>query len=318
MTTEKDPELWNAVKEPERVQSSLLFWTLLLLGVCAGSVVTWWMWPEDGNGLFVWGALSYGCLVFIALFFLAVRFQLEGAREAIRATDGGIRPFVLYLRAFQADRGWHGWIGEILLAKGLRRIGLPVCIGRPGERLPPGGIHRLYFRDEDWRASVLSMASSAACIVLLMGEGRGLTWEISHILDNCLTKTILLVPARKHQTRRELLAQYGVFVPSLQSHYPPEYSSLPFDLCPVEFRSPSRHGTAVTLVPEGLLVTGYLFWVYWMFYGVIWTVTFAIPPLRRYRWLLDRRGVRVDYEATLEPVLERIASAQVGQLQHSS
>lgn len=313
MNIEKDPDLWNALKQSDRIQSSFLSWLLAVFAVGAGSFVTWLAWPADDNYFLYMGALSGGALVFVALFFLAYRFEFKGAGETIRDKDGNIRPFVLYLRGFQSDRGWHGWIGEDLLAKGLKQIGLPVCVGRPGERLPPSGFHRLYFRDEDWQDSVSAMASSATCIVLLMGKTQGLTWELTHILDSrWLTKTILLVPSRKHHKHREALTQHGIFVPSLQCHYPPPYSSVPFDLCPVEFNSPSKYGSAVMLVPEALLLVGPLYYVYWIFYGLTWTITFAIPPLRHCKWLLDRRNIRVDYETTLKPALNHIPTTYRG------
>jgi len=119
------------------------------------------------------------------------------------------------------DSGWHGWLTESKLARAFKVVGVPVCVGRPGERLPPYGFHRIYFTDEDWRASVLEMASRALCVVLVVGHTDGMKWEIEQLIKRSwLAKTIVLVPAWHHEAYRTTLRdQHHLSIPVLESHY---------------------------------------------------------------------------------------------------
>ena len=254
MTSDKDHLFWNALRKSRRVRSPVLGGLLMLLGCCAGTGVGWWMFTGPfaasgriETGTSPWlsgeaGALCYGLLTALPFFLLGKRLFSSDAHRALMTKDGGVRPFVLYLRAFHADAGWHGWFTEPRLGRVLKRVGPPICVGRPGERLPPYGFHRIYFADDDWRQSVLTMAAHARLIVVLIGETQGLAWEITQLLErNWLDKTILLLPARNHEKyRQQLLTEHGVVVPDLQAHYAPAISWRRFDLCPVEFLGPRR------------------------------------------------------------------------------
>jgi hypothetical protein len=236
-----------------------------------------------------------------------MRFLPREARDALRDKEGGIRPFVLYLRAFRLDGGWHGWMTEFHIGRVFGRVGVPVCVGRPGERLPPAGFHRIYFADADWQRSVLAMAARAKCIVLVVDATDGLRWEIQRLIDfGLLARTILLVPAGGHEGHRaKLLAQHGLDIPKLEAHYQPPYSPHRFDLCPVVFRWGAA--SPVEVVPQALIVPYPFNVLDYVFRFVAWVVMLAIPPLKRFRWIIDRsRSAAVNYARTLEPVLKRL------------
>lgn len=134
MTDNKDSDFWNALTRTRRIRSPVLGWTLMVLGVFVGLTVFWAFWRT------AWDTWNTGMLqamavvdLFVLALFAAVPFVLVGgrflkkeARDALRNKQGGIRPFVLYLRAFRTDRGWHGWIGETNLAIALERVGVLV------------------------------------------------------------------------------------------------------------------------------------------------------------------------------------------------
>jgi hypothetical protein len=225
------------------------------------------------------------------------RFVQKKAEDALRDETGKLRPFILYLRAFKTDVGWHGWFTEPRLAGGLKQFAVPVCVGRPGERLPQFGFHRIYFAEEDWQASVLEMASRAKCMVIFMGHTSGLEWEMKQIIVNrWLPKTVLLVPARGHERHRATLReQHGIDIPLLQSHYCAPYSPGPFDLCPIGFQ-----GTAAV----GSLVVPTLRY----FPNPIRDSLLIIPRYKEAEWLIGKKRNRLHmhFGLTLEPILKRI------------
>jgi hypothetical protein len=243
-------------------------------------------------------------------FLIGRRFVQKSAVDALRDPKGGIRPFLLYLRSFKMDAGWHGWVTEPRLSRVLKQMGVPVCVGRPGERLPPFGFHRLYFSDEDWQASVLEMASRAKCIIFFMGETGGLEWEMRQIIENrWLAKTILLVPKRGHERHRVALRErHGIEIPLLESHYCVPHVPRRFDLCPIGFEGTTPVG--IRVVPT-LLYISYEYKVMdWLFCRAIRFTMMIIPPLKRHDWLIDRNrsGLHMNFGLTLEPMLKRIDS----------
>jgi hypothetical protein len=323
MTPDKDEFFWNALKKSRRVRSPVLGCVLALSGGCAGVGVGWWLLPDSpaaggpaGAQTSPWlsgeaAALCYGALAALPFLLLARRFFAREARAALRARDGSIRPFVLYLRAFHADAGWHGWFTEPRLGRVLRRVGVPVCVGRPGERLPPHGFHRIYFADGDWQQGVLTMAARARLVVALVGKTGGLAWEIRQLRGRrWLAKTVLLLPARDHeQHRRQLLAQHGIAVPELRAHYAPAFTWRRLDLCPVQFPDPIPVGEAVAVVPGKMVLPGPLRVLYLLFCLAVLLLSFVVPRLRRFDWLADERSIHVNYGHTLEPALKRLDPA---------
>jgi hypothetical protein len=105
------------------------------------------------------------------------------------------KPFVLYLRSFDADssgytRGIHFspfvkvdiFTYEQRLAVAFQQAYKFVAVGRPGERLPELGADRLYLEDAEWKEKVDAMLHSARLVVIAIGKSSGLSWEIDRVL----------------------------------------------------------------------------------------------------------------------------------------
>lgn len=114
---------------------------------------------------------------------------------------------VLYLRAF-GDDGTTAQVasdnpfwpfsvrtGEERLVRALRETGEVVAVGRPGEQVPELGADRTYLTDAEWRPVVSSWIAEARLVVIRIGAGDGLWWEIeTSLATRHTTRLGLLVP----------------------------------------------------------------------------------------------------------------------------
>ncbi|MFE6050725.1 transferase [Kitasatospora sp. NPDC056446] len=143
------------------------------------------------------GALLAGLLI-------VRRTRPYAARPAARELLlDGRRP-VLYLRSFGddesaaevddgADINLH--TREEQLAAALGAIGPVIAVGRPGERLPHLGAARFYLPLDDWQPTVLRLMELSQAVVLRLGQGDGLWWEVERARSTQPAgKLILLVP----------------------------------------------------------------------------------------------------------------------------
>ncbi len=316
MSVEKDPEFWNALRLSQRIRTPVLGWIVIAVGVGLGGTCAWLGWMDGAETystspqMQLAEAMVAGMLPLFPCVLLGRRLVAQEATKALRAPDGSVRPFVLYLRAFRDDSGMHGWLTEQQVARALGSLGVPVCVGRPGERLPPFGFHRIYFADEDWQEAVARMVIRAACVVLLVADTDGLIWELDFVIkQDWLRKTVFLVPVRDHEAcARRLEARYRLQLPAVTNHYAPPHTPRQRDLCPVEFPHERRRAYPVPVVPQPF-VNGLppLMILDWAFRAVMWVLMKLIPWCRRFRWLTDRsRGPGVNYHATFEPFVLRL------------
>ncbi|MFF9479547.1 transferase [Streptomyces sp. NPDC014733] len=109
---------------------------------------------------------------------------VRGAAQALRAD--GRRP-VLYLRSFaddadaaEVDDGTFVNLHsrEEQLAGALGAVGPVITVGRPGEPLPRLGAARFYLPLDDWQPTILRLMEVSRLIVLRLGPGDGLWWEV--------------------------------------------------------------------------------------------------------------------------------------------
>ncbi|MGW1836058.1 transferase [Streptomyces sp. NPDC002067] len=109
---------------------------------------------------------------------------VRGAAQALRAD--GRRP-VLYLRSFaddaaaaEVDDGPYVKLHsrEEQLAGALGAVGPVITVGRPGEPLPRLGAARFYLPLDDWQPAILELMELSRLIVLRLGAGDGLWWEV--------------------------------------------------------------------------------------------------------------------------------------------
>ncbi len=158
--------------------------------------------------------------VSLALIVWGRRKRVRGA-ERVLAADA--RAPIVYLRPFGADRAeiakrWSSRVRiseregfnktyEERLQHTLRKVGPFVAFGDPTERLPLLGAARMYVADEGWQETVDELTDRASVLILHVGEGDGLGWELHHVItDESPERTILSLPLyakRKEPSRQE-------------------------------------------------------------------------------------------------------------------
>ena len=88
-----------------------------------------------------------------------------------------------------------------------------VAIGKPGERLPQIGAHRLYVGDADWQQVVTSYITRAEPIILIAGKTTWVQWELSNIAALGRLNRLLIVFPRS--TNAERAARWENLKPAL-------------------------------------------------------------------------------------------------------
>jgi hypothetical protein len=113
------------------------------------------------------------------------------------------RPHVLYLRSFGIDAVLRHTPGEFFqrgteeeqLIAALDNIGPIIAIGKPGENLPELGAARVYLDDGVWQSEVTRLMDSAALVVLILGPGGGLWWELKTVLARVSPTRLIILSA---------------------------------------------------------------------------------------------------------------------------
>ncbi|UNO43482.1 hypothetical protein [Streptomyces sp. MST-110588] len=174
----------------------------------AGGSRTWWEVYLLDPGMMVTGSA-----VVLAGRELARRGRRHFATILNSPGEVGPGPFVLYLRSFADDRHraalegpiTHGsahTVSDIILSgdseeeqlvAALRPLGPVVAAGRPGERLPEAGADRLRLTDADWQPAIVDLMSRARLVVLAVGPGPALMWELVVALRTVPPERLVLV-----------------------------------------------------------------------------------------------------------------------------
>jgi hypothetical protein len=146
----------------------------------------------------------------------APAYPTIGPDDDLQAVIGDPRPPVVYLRSFKDDRA-AGRSGARLgplylaavrteeeqLAHVLSPLGPCVALGRPGERLPRLGMHRVAIAHDDWQATVRRWMSAARLVVIRTGSTPGLRWEIDTAAGLLRPEQVVLLVPRGRRARRE-------------------------------------------------------------------------------------------------------------------
>ena len=158
-------------------------------------------WPPAAHGAVaaVAGVLAAGLAGFARLLHRLGRRK----RAATRPAPPPDVPPVLYLRPFDQDAAMGELGGRVSmltyeeqLREAFRTVGPLVAIGRPGELLPELGAGRVYVGDDRWRAAVLDLIMRARLVVLGLGPGEGLRWEVERATRLLPPqRLVLLLPA---------------------------------------------------------------------------------------------------------------------------
>jgi hypothetical protein len=157
-------------------------------------------------------------LVVVAVVLIAARAVWRvGTRFNLRQRDAIIlkdKPPVLLLRSFVDDVAgippnaliprllWRRKRLEETIGAELTRAGPFVAIGKPGERLPQLGAHRLYVGDADWQQVVTSYITRAEPIILIAGTTTWVQWELSNIAALGRLNRLLIVFPRSTDAER--------------------------------------------------------------------------------------------------------------------
>lgn len=153
--------------------------------------------------------------------------------RAIAADLHSPGPRVLYLRAFASDpttvkQALSPLLTAYLLsglsteeeqlAEVVQPLGRMVAIGRPGERLPTPGAARMYADDHEWQATVNEQLGVARLVIIRVGSGGGLQWELHRAKEVVLPSRLLLLVSglKKRESRAvagDLRAVFGAELP---------------------------------------------------------------------------------------------------------
>lgn len=135
--------------------------------------------------------------------------------------------YTLYLRDFVEDpklarlsrtprpgallRGFltAGRSEEERLADALTWAGLPVSVGRPGERLPYTGIPRVYLPADGWQEPVRTLMRGASLVVIVLGRGPGTMWELGEAMRLLPPQRVLLLVTMARREYDECVAEVG-------------------------------------------------------------------------------------------------------------
>ena len=189
-----------------------------VIGFVMVVVATIYLWGEHktmrvDNFVIVMGAIIVGALLIQA----GKRYAVPDARELLK-TDK--RPPILFLRSFgdeSRDRKLGKFLKGSLIDQGLTEstagwgpreqeelarlmfeIGPYIAVGRPGEPLPELGPARLYIPNEKWKDEVGALLGRARFVIVRVGQGDGLGWELNQLAARLRPEQVLFIlPASK-------------------------------------------------------------------------------------------------------------------------
>jgi hypothetical protein len=178
--------------------------------------------PWAARGFFLAG----GVVALPIAYFVLKYSRPRAVRSAAQALRADWRKPVLYLRGFDDDPQ-AAVIDELpgALSAGMLSIhsreehlmgalgafGPVVAVGRPGERLPHLGAARFYLPLDDWQPGVLRLMEMSQLIVLRLGDGEGVWWEVDQArATQPPGKLLLLIPGDRPDLAERLDAHLPI------------------------------------------------------------------------------------------------------------
>jgi hypothetical protein len=222
----------------------LLGYVLLLLGA--------WMQAHDPEYALTLGTsglgvgLAYASLPVLGLAVVSHRYAVRMALSHPPAHRADGAP-ILYLRSFGDDRlplrvapyGRRSFLERLsarrrqsfeeILAEDLQRRAPVAAVGEPGRRMPPIGFVRRSLSDDEWQSHVWQWMNIAHTIVVVVGLGAGLQWEMEALARTGAWRKTLFVfpPMQADELRRrrfrlaDLLARSGFRGPGIADPWTP-------------------------------------------------------------------------------------------------
>ena len=117
-------------------------------------------------------------------------------------------PSIRFQLPFDLTAPWERL--ELQIVRAFRPLMPVIAVGRPGEPLPQLGARRFYVRDEDWREAVLYALDRCAAVIIVVGPGEGLRWEIGQALRRAPPDGAIFLFPLMHPRAQTLLLRLGL------------------------------------------------------------------------------------------------------------
>jgi hypothetical protein len=109
-----------------------------------------------------------------------------------------LRPFNEEHRLFAASKTFETYLGEEIG----RQIAPLVALGNPTDRIVPEGAERIYCDDENWQATVETLAGQAPCIIGVTSASPNTAWELKRVRELELEQRLYLLSPPADTTAR--------------------------------------------------------------------------------------------------------------------
>src|SRR5256885_1646011 len=149
--------------------------------------------------------ISYALVVLFGR--LRKRFRVNAAKRLQHET----RAPIMYLRSFylentDQDSGrslkfFEKEHDDEVLASVLKNIGPLIAVGRPGDKIPPLGSIRLYFKDDEWQDQVRKLITISQLVIIQPGYTEGTEWEMEEVRNLPPEKLVYPFLAWDHLTK---------------------------------------------------------------------------------------------------------------------
>ena len=150
------------------------------------------------------GAISLS--IFMSARWISRRFFIRDELDLALADS---RSPVIFLRPFSVDSltapmlgestgfnvfyfGWR-WSIQAEIYKQIGKFAPVLCIGRPGESLPPVGPVRIYVNNNIWQTVVANFFEVATLIFVWPGSSTGIEWELEEISKRGLLYKLVII-----------------------------------------------------------------------------------------------------------------------------
>lgn len=161
-----------------------------------------------------------GAPVWFFMLLKSIRMHKNTKKYQTITSVTGTNPPIVYLRTFGLDRNpaINNKTFDEYFFNGLENP-IVISLADPNEIIPSGGSIKIQSHDESWKEVVKQLLRHARAVIIVMGETKGLKWEISQ-LKNYLTPSQLYIVTPPFYysclawcdylgKNREILPEYG-------------------------------------------------------------------------------------------------------------
>ena len=167
--------------------------------------------------------VSYAFVVLLGR--LSRRFRVNSAKRLQHET----RAPIMYLRSFYLENMdgdskrsptfFEKEHDDEVLASVLKGIGPLIAVGRPGDRIPPLGSIRLYFKDDEWREQVRKLIAISQLVIIQPGYTEGTEWEMQEVKSLPPEKLLYSFLAWERLSKESWQSAYGTFAVQFKRLY---------------------------------------------------------------------------------------------------